>query len=322
MLPSRTIAIAAAIFAVAVAGCGVGAGSSQPGEAALSVTRDYGAEPLLEATLQEPRESDTVVRLLDSEAEIETDYGGNFVTSIEGISGAVEDGRSRDWFFYVNGYWSPVGAGEALVRPGDRIWWDYRDWSSAYKVPAVVGSWPEPFLNGFDGRRFTVEVVCFELDEVCETVARRLDDEGVEGVAVTEPDRASDPAETLRVLVGSWAAVRADRAARTLEGGPAVSGVYARPRRCDGGWGMTVLTDHAEEQRSLATAGWVAAVQRGEEQPTWMVSGSDRASVAASADLLEAATLADHYAVATSDGQTLRIPAAAGESPIGSEGCP
>ena len=53
-------------------------------------------------------------------------------------------GHSYDWFFYVNGYWSPVGAGEAQVHPGDRIWWDYHDWTEAEHVPAVVGSWPSP----------------------------------------------------------------------------------------------------------------------------------------------------------------------------------
>jgi hypothetical protein len=318
---NRTSVTAAAIFAVAVAGCGVGAGDSRPGEATLSVTRDYGVEPLVEATLEQPRAADTVVRFLDREAEIETDYGGNFVTSIEGISGDVEGGRTRDWFFYVNGYWSPIGAGEAVVRPGDQIWWDYRDWSDAYRVPAVVGSWPEPFLNGFDGRQFAVEVVCFEVDEVCEAVSDRLEDEGVEAIAVTDPGQASDPDGTLRILVGRWARVRADRAARLLEDGPGTSGVYASPRRCDGGWGLTVLSDRAEELYSVGGAGWVAAVRRGEEQPTWIVSGGERASVEAAAELLEGSTLADHYAIATSDGQTLRIPASGGGPPIGQGSC-
>jgi hypothetical protein len=285
------------------------------------VTRDYGSERLVAATLEDPGEAETVVRFLDREAEIDTAYGGNFVSSIEGVSGTVEGGRSRDWFFYVNGYWSPVGAGEALVRPGDRIWWDYRDWSDAYKVPAVVGSWPEPFLNGFDGRRFKVEVVCFEFGGVCREVTDRLVEEGVGDVELTRPTRASDPGETLRVLVGPWDAVRGDRAARLLEDGPAASGVYAEPRRCDGGWGLAVLTDRAEELHSLATAGWVAAVRRGEEQPSWIVSGGGRASVAAAAGLLEEPTLADHYAIATSEGQTLRIPAPGDDPPIDQGGC-
>ena len=59
-------------------------------EATLTVTRDYGAEVLLEATREDPPESETVMRMLDSEAEIETRYGGGLVQSIEGISGSTE----------------------------------------------------------------------------------------------------------------------------------------------------------------------------------------------------------------------------------------
>jgi uncharacterized protein DUF4430 len=113
------------------------------------VTRDYGSVPVLEATIPDPAESETVMRALDREVEVETRYGGGFVDSIEGVEGsAVEDGRSLDWFFYVNGVESSVGAAEVPVRPGDRIWWDHRDWTDAMRVPAVVGSWPQPFSSG------------------------------------------------------------------------------------------------------------------------------------------------------------------------------
>ena len=89
--------------------------------------------------------------MLDREAEIETRYGGGFVQSIEGVAGGTEDGRRLDWFFYVNGIESPVGSAERRVAGGDRIWWDHRDWTDAMRVPAVVGSWPEPFLQSSAG---------------------------------------------------------------------------------------------------------------------------------------------------------------------------
>ena len=97
------------------------------------------------------RESETVIRFLDREAEITTRYGGGFVQSIDGIAGRVGDGRSSDWFFFVNGIESSTRrAPRSSVRGGDRIWWDYRDWTDAMRVPAVVGSWPEPFAAGVD----------------------------------------------------------------------------------------------------------------------------------------------------------------------------
>ena len=62
--------------------------------------------------------------------------------------GSQSGGRSSDWFFYVNGIESPIGSAQFDLSGGDRIWWDYRDWTAAMRVPAVVGSWPEPFVHG------------------------------------------------------------------------------------------------------------------------------------------------------------------------------
>ncbi|HYH62446.1 MAG TPA: DUF4430 domain-containing protein, partial [Solirubrobacterales bacterium] len=147
MRPVRMLApaLAALMAAVLGAGCGLGAGDESEGEATLTVTRDYGSEELLEATSSNPPETETVMRMLDREADIETRYGGGFVQSIESVAGSSEGGRTYDWFFYVNGIESAIGAAETEVRGGDRIWWDHRDWTEAMRAPAVVGSWPEPF---------------------------------------------------------------------------------------------------------------------------------------------------------------------------------
>ena len=133
---------AALLCSAAVAGCGLGPGTSSRGTATLTVTRDYGTKTVVEASDRDPPESETVIRLLDREAEITTRYGGGFVQSIDGVSGTESQGRRNDWFFYVNGIESPVGAAQYDLSGGDRIWWDYRDWTSAMRVPAVVGSWP------------------------------------------------------------------------------------------------------------------------------------------------------------------------------------
>ena len=100
------------------------------------------------------------MRVLDRNAEITTRYGGGFVQSIDGLEAEERVGRSSDWFFYVNGVESPVGAADYPLHGGEAIWWDYRDWSAAMRVPAVVGSWPQPFLGGYDGKRHPVAVEC------------------------------------------------------------------------------------------------------------------------------------------------------------------
>ena len=86
--------------------------------------------------------------LLIRNARVVTRYSGGFVQSIDGVSGGRERGRPVDWFYYVNGSEAPLGAAATVVHPGDHIWWDRHDWSQTDHVPAVVGSFPEPFVNG------------------------------------------------------------------------------------------------------------------------------------------------------------------------------
>jgi hypothetical protein len=310
MRPRRVLAAAAALAcAVAAAGCGFGAGASSEGTAYLTVTRDYGTERVVEATVEDPPESETVMRFLDSEADITTRYGGGFVQSIEGVEGRAEGPHSLDWFFYVNGIESGVGAADVRVYGGDRVWWDYREWSAAMRVPAVVGSWPEPFLHGSEGKSFPVRVDCLADEEDCTAVADRLEAEGVAASIGTPAARVEG--ELLRVVVGPWNAVRADSAAAQIEEGPATSGVFCDIEPAGGGAYELVALDALGEERDRlgAGTGLVAAVREGEEQPTWVVTGTDEAGVDAAVDLLDEDSLRDRYAVAIQDGEELPLPA-------------
>jgi hypothetical protein len=285
---------AAACVAAAVAGCGFGTGPSSKGEATLTVTRDYGAEVIVDATVEDPNESETVLRFLDREADITTRYGGGFVQSIEGLAGEARDGRTLDWFFYVDGIESPVGSAERGVGPGQRIWWDYRDWTDAMRVPAVVGSWPQPLAPD-------ATLDCRASQSMCDELDARLAEAGV------ETDEMGD--EAPRVLAGPWQALRDDPAAALLERDPSESGVFARFERAGGSWELTALDDHAAPAATYRDrAGLVAAVRDGDDPPTWLVTGTDRDGVDTAAELLDGDSLATRYAVLTADGDVTALP--------------
>jgi hypothetical protein len=307
--PLRLLAAAALIGAAVAGGCGFGEGEGEEGVASLAVTRDFGAERLLEAELADPGESDTVVRFLDREAEIETSYSGNFVDSIAGVEGSRGGGGSEDWFFYVNGYWSPVGAGEARVRAGDRIWWDFRDWNGAYEVPAVVGSWPAPFSGAIEGRSYPTRIDCRAGKPACGRVAAQL---RAAGVAPAEGERGSADDE-LRIVVGTWERLRRDPAAALIARGPGGSGVYAQPRRCAGEWGFSLLDTAGRPLAALAEGWLIAAVRRQPEQPVWLVTATSPDQLEAAAEALEAEELRDAYALAGSGEQRARLPLLARE---------
>ena len=314
-------AIAATVLSgvVAASGCGVGPGDAAEGTAVLRVTSEFGAKEIAAGTLEDPTPSDTVVRFLDDSADIETSYGGNFVDSINGLAGSTTNGGPEDWFFFVNGYYSDVGAGETAVHPGDRIWWDYRDWQEAYRVPAVVGSWPAP-LAGREGPAVIVE--CMTLKATCDDAVERMRGAGIEP-RVEAVDSPVEHPDEVRVLIGPWERLREDPAASRLESGPAASGVYARLEPCGEDWALSILGSDAKPRVGFATGGFVAAVREDEQEATWIVAGTDEVSVPGAVSLLDADALRDRYAVASIDGAG-PSPIPAGEDPAlePAAGCP
>ncbi len=298
----RGTAVATALLcaALATAGCGLGAGAGV-GEVELLVTRDFGAAPVLQRSLQ-ANESDTVMRVLEGSADISTRYGGGYVKAIDGVEETQRGGHPYDWFFYVDGVESPVGAADYALEGGERIWWDYRDWLATNHVPAVVGSWPAPFSDGYGGERHQVAVECEGGGGACAQVREALGSVGVE-VARGSPPGA------IRVLVGPWARLRSDPAAALIEAGPEESGVFADFERRRGGYALVGLDRSGGASRELGPdAGLVAATRRYDAPPVWVVTGGTGAAVRAAANLLEAERLRDHYAVASEDGTETPLP--------------
>jgi Domain of unknown function (DUF4430) len=299
--PGTAVAVALLFAALATAGCGLGPGSGVK-DAELTVTRDYGTVPVLHRRLADLTESDTVMRALERTAEITTSYGGDFVQSIDGVEGESRSGERFDWLFYVNGVESTVGAGAYSLHGGESVWWDYRDWSAALRVPAVVGSWPQPFLGGYDGKQRPVAVECLGGGSACDEVDERLEEAGVE-VAAHRPSGA------IRILVGPWARVRSDPAAAQLERGPQVSGVFADLHRKGSAYRFVGLDEAGDAAVDFGPdSGLVAATRRYEEPPVWMVTGTSGKGVRAAAGLLDAGDLRDHYAVAVDGGKETPLP--------------
>lgn len=300
MTGRRGTAVAIALLvtaALAAAGCGLGPGGDVGG-VELTVTRDYGAVSMLHRSVGDVTEADTVMRVLERNADVSTRYGGGFVQSIDGYEGS--GGGGRDWFYYVNGLWAPVGAADFHLRGGEAIWWDYRDWSVGERVAAAVGSWPQPFAGGYEGSFHPTAVSCFGAGATCEEVRARLEDAGAELVAPDTPG-------AIRVLVGPWSRIESDRDASLLARGVEVSGAFAQFGA--GGRVLLGLDERGDVARRFGPhAGLVAAVRWEDEPPAWLVTGVDGAGVSAAAGLLDADSLRDHYTVAVDEKGETALP--------------
>jgi hypothetical protein len=289
----------AIVAAITLAGCGLGAGPA-PSAVRLTVTSDFGAHVVRSWSAPQVRGQETVMSLLMRNAAVSTRYGGGFVQSIDGLSGRHEEGQPVDWFYYVNGVEAPVGAAATNVHPGDHIWWDRHDWSQTDTVPAVVGSFPEPFLNGLAGKRWPVRIECSSLSsDPCQTVAARLRALGVRA-ALAGIGPGSEP-ESLHVLVGPWSAVRGAQVPSMVEQGPKSSGVYARIS--PDGSSIMALDEKGRVVRTLtATSGLIAATRYAEEAPVWLVTGTDEAGVELAARAFNQKSLENRFALALEPG--------------------
>ena len=300
--------IVAALAALALGGCGLGAGPA-PSAVTVTVTRDFGARLLERSGALKVSGQETVMSLLMRNYPVSTRYGGGFVQSIDGLAGGSEGGQPVDWFYYVNGIEASAGAAATDVNSGDHIWWDRHDWSQTDDVPAVVGAFPEPFLNGLAGKRWPVRIECASVEgSACRTVTGRLRAVGVPA-AIAAIGSGGEP-QTLRVIVAPWDTVQGDLGAQELRGGPRESGVYAQ--FLDGGRSLALLDQDGHTARTLAgEGGLVAATRQAEDAPVWLVTGTDSAGVDLAARAFNQPTLEDRFAVAVSATGVLALPLAA-----------
>jgi hypothetical protein len=283
--------------AVLLAGCG-GAVGSEKGSVSVSVTRDFGAEPVVSSPPVGIEGTTPLADVLDRVTD--SLEGSRAITSVDGVDGA--------WRLWINGV-RVANAQKAKVRSGDRVWLDLPGAGVTASVPAVTGSFPEPFVHGVGGKRIPIRVECTDpKSAACNAAVKKLSDLGL--VAARGGINAGVNDLTIRVLVGPWSELRAtrDTAVLRVDQGPSSSGIFARFGA--GGHTLDVLDGHGRSAQALGgDTGLVAATKVDDHEPVWFVTGTDEAGVEAAAGALDEATLTTDYALAVHDDRGVAVPA-------------
>jgi Domain of unknown function (DUF4430) len=299
-------AVAAVAVALGCAGCGFGPGVAAKG-VDVRVTENFGTQKLGDA--HHSKVTGTVMQALQRSFKVSTAYGGGFVESINGRSG--NRSGEVDWFYYVNGVQAAKGAASTQLHKGDHIWWDLHDYTATDSIPAVVGSFPEPFTNGVGGQRYPTIVECVNGKSTpCQTVTKELESFKVPtsqgGVGYGSGN------DSLGVVVGPWKQIDGELAAELVKFGPGASGVYAR--FVDDGAKLELLGADGKVAQTLGPdTGLVAAVNgngggNSNAVPTWLITGTDAAGVAAAAKALTPSTLAYRFALAVHGDTDYPVP--------------
>jgi hypothetical protein len=277
------LALCLVLAVAAIAGCGREE-DSEGGAIAITVTRDFGGSAVAQLPPQPVPKPPGLATLLER-------YG---------------QPRARESLF-VNGIVADDPAAKLELHGGDRVWLDQHGPTVAPSIPAVIGSFPEPFVHGVGGKRLPVRVECDDpRSGPCAAIAKKLVALGVvAGRSIISRSAADD---TLRVLVGPWSRLRArDIEADSVDEGPRSSGVFARFNVA--GDELTILDTAGRPARTLgAGTGFIATTSAPERRPVWFVSGTDAAGVAAATRAFDESVLADRYALAISRDLPVAVP--------------
>jgi plastocyanin len=313
LLPTRlsgatlVLVLVLVLGALALGGCGLAVGPA-PSAVRLLVTSEYGQHVLHRSGTLHASEGETVESLLTDVAPVRTSSRGGHVASIDGLSAtAAKLGEpAREWSYYVNGVQVHEQPAKREVNPGDHVWWDLHPALHTAVTQALVGAYPEPFLNGVEGRRLPIRVECASVSHsACTTVTESLRRAGVPA-AVAAIGSGGAP-ETLRVMVGPWVYLESDLEAQSIARGPQASGVYVRIPTT--GRRLELLDQHGQTVQTLgAGAGLVAATTASKEAPVWVITGTDATGVELAARSLDSASLEDRFAVAFQAGASIALP--------------
>ncbi|NLL57084.1 MAG: DUF4430 domain-containing protein [Firmicutes bacterium] len=282
----------------------------------LWVTRDFGEETIFSAEI--PLNSDqSVLSLLQEHLEVETEYGGGFISAINGLesgySAAESEGvQKTDWFYYVNGILSGQGAATYVPAGGDHIWWDYHLWSDTPFVPAVIGAFPQPFLGGFQGNNPGTLILSGDgCGEQAEQLARFLEEQGCSSVEISPycEEKAAKRSQIV-LVVALW---------EQLEESSFWQGI--QQHRDSTGWfaeltsqGFYPLDRHASRQGEKYHEGAGAILSTGsglaDPHPLWLVTATDREGLEGTVETLLKKTeqFAQKTGVLVSGGDIIGLP--------------
>jgi hypothetical protein len=301
-LPTALVACLAAV--TLLSGCDFGTAPHATG-VSLLITANFGNEELGSVNEHSVGGNETALSQLEAHFRVKTGPNGNRVVSIDGYRAR----KGFTWSLFIDGV-APTGLpGKSGLSAGEKVWWDLRPTAGAETVPAVVGSWPQPFITGSSGQEFPTLINCAsQSTAACDHVQKVLEKLGVK--ASEQAFGAGSGDDSLSVVIAPFSVQRGIIAAELIQAGPASSGVYARfvnPR----GSVLELLNGVGQVVQTLrGNVGLIAATQEQDlTAPVWVITGTDAAGVNLAAQAFNAKDLGNHYAVVVTAGGVTALPA-------------
>jgi len=273
----------------------------------LRVSRDFRTPPLLEKGARLSGQS--VMKLLQCCATVETTCGGAFVHSINGMTAGKSRGAGRSWFYYVNGLIAGVGATQYIPESGDCVWWDLHAYEGAGAVPALIGCFPQPFLS-FRRPRTALPLILHDgrSREKARALALSLERQGVKEVRVQMISDGAIPDDAPSIIIGSWDEILRSSAVKQIYEHRDTCGVFVEFNS----EGLRILALDRTPRTCLPRAGVILAARGGRAipMPIWLITGTDHERTSEAADILidEPERIKGMVSAAVSGGRLYPVP--------------
>lgn len=279
----------------------------------LLVTRDFGNEEILRETV-ELKKYWTVLDALDETVEISSDYGGSFISGINGLESYSEgaSGKRMDWFYYINGICADVGPLDYDLNDGDVIWWDYHEWKSMDATNStVIGSYPEPFVHGYRGETPATTIMSSEENrDMSDKLRQALMEKGASNIEVSEIDNnVIENRQGPVIVLGEWEELSGFEYINKLNEAYGRNGSYIHYA----GENLELMNKSSEKVRTLKNGAGSILSQGdglGDENPLWIVSGTDTEGLEKAVKLLteNSDKIDSTYSVAVEENELIRLP--------------
>jgi hypothetical protein len=279
----------------------------------LKVTRNYGREILIDKVV-ELEKNWAVYDLLEANTELSTEYGGSFVTGINGIESNPkgESGKRYDWFYFVNGISADRGIIDYDLSSGDIVWWDYHVWENmSGNNSTVVGLFPEPFVHGYNGNVGQTTIMSTnESEDSAHYIEQVLIDQGVTSIKIEEID--NDFIENRNgpvIVIGQWDELSNYEYLSNLNEAYERVGIFAHFND-----DQLQLFDDANIIGMTLDENTGVILSHGDglgdDCPLWLIIGIDSNGVGKAIDILanEPELILNSYGLAVAEDQIIRLP--------------
>lgn len=253
----------------------------------LIITRNFGRE-IIEDLDVAVRPETSLIELMQQDLQVSTGFGGGFIKGINNYESGTFSSQRWDWFFYVNGLGSPVGAGQVKPRPGDTIWWDYHAWSSGPGQSAVIGCFPGP-LNSTSTARVQVRILTDASSTGCgERVQQALAVRGVNVADMAEIDQHNDWLEKRSgpvLVIGEWGKLKDSAFLNKWNDSFRKNGSSIHFEEGQ----LQLLGINGQSQRMVSgSAGVIVASGSGlgDTAPLWLIAGTDQKGLQMAVEIL------------------------------------